>query len=144
VHHFTNVRKAIDERVRVLRPGGRLVVDDRSVPDDDEADRAMNHLDMLHDPSHVREYRPTEWREMLEGASLEVKDIEPYLRHRPLTSLTEGAGDQAEGIVSYVEALPEGCKRTLGIEFVSGQWHIDHFFVMIMAVRPSVPDLQKS
>jgi ubiquinone/menaquinone biosynthesis C-methylase UbiE len=134
-HHFIDIGAAIDEMVRVLRPGGRLVVDDRSIPDDDEADLAMNHLDFLHDPSHVREYRSAEWRATLEMAGLEVKCIEPYRRHRPLSSLTEGAGAQAEEIVSFVEALPDGCKDALGIELVSGNWYIDHFFVMVMAIK---------
>jgi ubiquinone/menaquinone biosynthesis C-methylase UbiE len=135
-HHFTDVRGAVEEMVRVMRPGGMLVIDDRSVPDDDEADQAMNHLDTLHDPSHVREYRPSEWREMLERAGLKVEEVETYRRQRHISSLSEGAGDQTHAIMAYVEGLPDGCKKVLGVALVSGQWHIDHFYVMVLAVRP--------
>jgi hypothetical protein len=75
---------------RVLRAGGQLVVDDRSVPEDDFVDERMNELDRLHDESHVRQYRPSEWERMLEACGFAVESVEPYIKHRPLTSLTDG------------------------------------------------------
>ena len=48
-HHFLDIRRALKEMARVLRPAGRLVVDDRSVPEEDTVDRLMNEFDRLHD-----------------------------------------------------------------------------------------------
>jgi hypothetical protein len=83
---------------RVLGSHGRLVIDDRSVPEDDCVDRCMNLLDTYHDESHVREYRPGEWRRMLEDAGFEIDVVEPYVKHRSLSSLTDGVS--AENVAS--------------------------------------------
>jgi ubiquinone/menaquinone biosynthesis C-methylase UbiE len=89
-HHFSNIAGALLEMKRVLAAGGRLVIDDRSGPEDDEVDALMNELDTLHDASHVQQYRPSAWRRLLEEAGLQVEVVEPYMRHRPLRSLTQG------------------------------------------------------
>jgi ubiquinone/menaquinone biosynthesis C-methylase UbiE len=87
-HHFSQIGQALREMHRVLRAGGRLVIDDRSVPEDDFVDVCMNRLDRYHDESHVREYRPSEWRRMLENQGFAVEAVEGYVKHRPLTALT--------------------------------------------------------
>ena len=48
-HHFRDIHKAVKEMARVLRPGGCMIIDDRSPPEDDEVDRTINRLDVLHD-----------------------------------------------------------------------------------------------
>ncbi len=70
------------------------MIDDRSVPEDAFVDRCMNLLDTYHDESHVREYRPSEWRAMLENAGFVVEALEPYIKHRPLTSLTDRVSEE--------------------------------------------------
>ena len=50
-HHFIDIATALREMARVLKVGGRLIIDDRSVPEDDFADVTLNRLDWLHDHS---------------------------------------------------------------------------------------------
>src|SRR5207247_8938825 len=71
-HHFADIHAAVRETARVLVPGGRLVAVDTTVPEDDELDRQINQIDALRDPSHVRNYRESEWRSMLAAAGLTV------------------------------------------------------------------------
>ena len=135
-HHFADVVQALSEMQRVLKPGGRLVIDDRSVPEDDFVDATMNHLDVLHDRSHVREYRPSEWERLLLAAGFVVETIEPYTRHRPLSVLTEKAepADAAE-IEAIVAALNEAQRAALNIVDKDGETYMNQWFVMIAGLK---------
>jgi SAM-dependent methyltransferase len=75
-HHWAALPRAVGEIARVLRPGGRLLVFDTMVPEDDELDRAINEIETLRDASHVRNRRPSEWRHMLAAARLRVVESE--------------------------------------------------------------------
>ena len=72
-HHFLDVSKFLAETARVLKPGGRFVLVDTTVPDDlPEAARWQNAVEVLRDPSHVQNYAPREWRQRTEAAGLAV------------------------------------------------------------------------
>ena len=73
-HHFLDVDKFLAETVRVLKPGGSLVLVDTTVPDDaPETDIWQNAVEAARDQSHVRNYTPNEWRRMAEAAGLAVE-----------------------------------------------------------------------
>jgi ubiquinone/menaquinone biosynthesis C-methylase UbiE len=136
-HHFSDIRKALGEMNRVLKPGGRLVIDDRSVPEDDEVDLLMNRLDVLHDASHVREYRPSTWRTMLEEAGFHVESIEPFSRLRPISHMKQGiAAASAAEIDRIMSGLTARQKSVLQVTPREGELEHLHFFVMIAAVKP--------
>lgn len=80
-HHFSDVAAAVGEMNRVLAPGGKLMIMDSVAPEDDELDKEINAIEVLRDPSHVRNYRPSEWRAMLQANKLRVvhEDLIPYL-----------------------------------------------------------------
>ena len=74
-HHFLDVQKFLAETARVLKPGGSFVLADTTVPDNSpEADAWQNGLEVVRDPSHVRNYTPGEWRHMAEAAGLTVTE----------------------------------------------------------------------
>jgi SAM-dependent methyltransferase len=75
-HHFAALDAAVGEMARVLAPGGRVLIVDTMVPEDAELDRQINEIEWLRDPSHVRNYRPSEWRAMLAAAGLRVVEAE--------------------------------------------------------------------
>lgn len=133
-HHFSRIEAALQEMRRLLKPGGRLVIDDRSVPEDDFIDECMNRLDWYHDNSHIREYRPSEWKRMLGAAGFQVHAVEPYEKHRPLTSLTARvAGRDLELIYETLDRLTPAQREAFKLSEVNGQPFINHWFVMIGA-----------
>ncbi len=135
-HHFLNIEKSLNEMKRVLTDGGRLVIDDRSVPEDDWVDAAMNRLDGLHDESHVRQYRSSEWERMLIDAGFQIETIEPYTQHRPLSSLTANVDPKnLTEINSIVAALNESQRKAMNVVEKDGEIYLNHWYVMIAAVK---------
>ena len=135
-HHFTDIHLAISEMARVMRPGGRVVIDDRSIPEDDFVDIYMNQLDTLHDHSHVRQYRPSEWTDMLTSAGLIAQQVIPYHRQRPLSSLTQHASaDDIANMVAIVSSLDDEQRRAMNVEYRDSEWHLNHWFVLVSAVK---------
>jgi ubiquinone/menaquinone biosynthesis C-methylase UbiE len=144
-HHFSRIGIALQEMHRILRVGGRLVVDDRSVPEDDFVDQCMIALDRFHDHSHVRQYRPSEWAKMLETHGFVVDEIEPYTKHRPITSLTSGIPSVDVDQINQVLGKLNGIQRAaLNLAEVSGELHINHWFVMISAKKGQRKDVRSN
>jgi len=71
-HHYADVRAAVREMARVVKRGGRIVMIVSVSPEDDLLDQQWNHIEKLRDPSHVRNYRPSEWRAFVTEAGLRV------------------------------------------------------------------------
>lgn len=71
-HHFLDVKSFVRESVRVTVPGGWFLIIDTVSPEEDVSDKQLNHLETLRDPSHIRNWRPSEWRSMLESQGMKV------------------------------------------------------------------------
>lgn len=71
-HHFADLPQALGEMARVLKPGGKLIIMDTTVPEDPDLDREINEIEVLRDPSHVRNYPASEWRSLVEGVGLKI------------------------------------------------------------------------
>ncbi len=133
-HHFSRIQQALGEMGRVLRAGGRLVIDDRSVPEDDFVDTCMNRLDRYHDPSHVRQYRPSEWQRLLEGQGFSIEAIELYTKHRPLTSFTGKASPEGvRGIQTTLAGLSPAQREALNLCDVNGEPFLNHWYCTLAA-----------
>ncbi|MER2599407.1 MAG: methyltransferase domain-containing protein [Caldilineales bacterium] len=133
-HHFSHIRDALGEMARMLKPGGLLLIDDRSVPENDFVDSVMNRLDWLHDESHVREYRPSQWQAMVEAAGCQVVLMEPFTLHRPLSSFTGGvsAANVAQ-IHTMLAGFSAQQRAQLKFEAQDGEFYITHWYVIVAA-----------
>ena len=134
-HHFSDIARSLGEMKRVLKPGGRLVIDDRSAPEDDFGADFINELDWYHDQSHVREYRPSEWRQMLAQAGFQIEAVEPYTQNRTLTSLTRDVdAERVKKIHALLESLTESQRELFGYNVINGEPHVNHWYVLLSAL----------
>ena len=71
-HHWTEIRTALKEARRVLKPGGALTVIDTCAPENPLFDTHLQTIELLRDESHVRNYSPSEWNSMLTEAGFAI------------------------------------------------------------------------
>jgi ubiquinone/menaquinone biosynthesis C-methylase UbiE len=69
-HHYPAPERALAEVVRVLRPGGAFLLVDSVAPEAPGCDTFLNAIEVLRDPSHVRDHRVSEWEAMFAAAGL--------------------------------------------------------------------------
>jgi len=71
-HHFYDIKTALQEMCRVLKPGGLLYILDCSVYDGAETEREINRIEYLRDNSHICSYSPRQWQELLQKLPLKL------------------------------------------------------------------------
>ncbi|MGH8327659.1 MAG: class I SAM-dependent methyltransferase, partial [Steroidobacteraceae bacterium] len=69
-HHWTRLEEAAREIARVVAPGGHALVIDTLGQDDPLVDTFMQTIELLRDPSHVRNRSRAQWRALLQSAGL--------------------------------------------------------------------------
>lgn len=88
-HHFTRAAQAIGEWARILKAGGKVVVADSVSPEEPEIDRFLNEIEVLRDPSHVRNYRISEWFSLLAEAGFTASLVRSWTIPLDLASWTQ-------------------------------------------------------
>jgi ubiquinone/menaquinone biosynthesis C-methylase UbiE len=78
-HHWPHPQQAIWECARVLKPQGRLILSDIVAPDDPAADTFLQALELLRDPSHVRDHSIGQWQVMFREAGLETQVVSTWM-----------------------------------------------------------------
>ena len=77
-HHWVNLGAALMGVGRVLKRYGRFVLIDTVAPSDPEKDRFLNQIELLRDPTHVRDYTVEEWIGMAAEVDLEIEALEHW------------------------------------------------------------------
>lgn len=102
-HHFGDVRKFLSEIHRVLKPGGIFVLEDVSSPLDKEQDKFINTINKIRDPTHVRSYNSSEWKEMMENSGFQIQTVQNFRRRYDLETWLDrvGANNDAKDMVRH-------------------------------------------
>jgi SAM-dependent methyltransferase len=74
-HHWQNVRQGVREARRVLKRGGVAGFADVIAPESAVLDTFLQTVEMLRDPSHVRDYSTAEWSDIAAQAGFGVTGI---------------------------------------------------------------------
>ena len=121
-HHWRDIAAGLMEARRVLKHGGLAVFMDVAAPDQPLLDTWLQSLELLRDPSHVRDYTIGEWRGMLENAGFQPTEASrfrlrlefsswvrrintPELHIQAIRSLQAMAGAD---VCQYFEIEPDG------------------------------------
>lgn len=74
-HHFSEIKVALKEMCRVLKPGGKLYILDCSVFDGDESEKELNKIEFLRDSSHQCSYSTRLWKHLLAELPLQTEHM---------------------------------------------------------------------
>ena len=119
-HHFHNPARVVQEVARVLTGDGRFLVVDNTSPDDAAADRWINRVEVLRDPSHVREWSQGEWQRFFRDAGLNFAVTHTWLKMLEFddwVARQQTPPDAVAELRALFAAAPPAMRETFGIEW---------------------------
>lgn len=136
-HHFSDLRRAVNEVVRVLKPGGRACLIDCSPPPD--ARDRLHPVEIARDPSHVRSRTLEEWQALLTAAGLTVEVAERRYRDWDfegwMATMAVPPSRQVE-LAAVIESVTGAAREQLRPHRRAGRlWHA-YWHALIRARKP--------
>jgi ubiquinone/menaquinone biosynthesis C-methylase UbiE len=105
-HHWESVPRALEECARVAASGGRLIVIDVVAPEAPLLDTSLQVIEFLRDASHVRNYRLSEWRDMLQGAGFAAPSIRSWKTAIDFSTWIARIGTPLERVAALRTVMP--------------------------------------
>ncbi|HTI15610.1 MAG TPA: methyltransferase domain-containing protein [Dictyobacter sp.] len=136
-HHFPNIRQAVREIARVLKPQGLFLLIDNITSSDPEVDKFHNTIEKWRDSSHVRSYTKEEWVQFFIEARLRIEHQETLFKTQPYDSWTERAqmpANELAKMTHYILNGSEQAKKELQIED-DGQGHLKSFAIQYILLK---------
>lgn len=118
-HHWARPGKALHEFLRVLRAGGQFILSDVLGFSDPVCDTYLNAIEVLRDPSHVRDYTLEEWSNCFAAAGFNLEVVLPYrifLHFEEWTERMETPEVNRAAIRALYNASPEEVREALQID----------------------------
>jgi SAM-dependent methyltransferase len=74
-HHWRDVPAGIGQMYRAAKPGALALFADAVAHEDPLIDTWLQSIELLRDPSHVRDFKVSEWETMVRGAGFAVREV---------------------------------------------------------------------
>jgi SAM-dependent methyltransferase len=116
-HHYADPARATSEAARVLVPGGVYLLIDSISAEEPVQDTYLNAIEVLRDPSHVRNYRVSEWRAQFQSAGLSFEVAGHWTLRLLFDDWIARIGTKPElvtGLRALIDAAPREVRAALG------------------------------
>ena len=144
-HHFRDVLQFLAEVYRVLRPAGLFCMVDSVCAESERLIQWQNRVEKMRDRSHVWGYPPSEWREMVLQAGLNLEeDTHTSSTEIPFSWWAERAGNPSELVKQIREAFEELSPEKGKIFAIRKEEEELYFAWPMYGVKASKPDRQKT
>jgi len=139
-HHFPDIFRFLLECARTLKPGGVLVVQDQTVPDDPKDSAYVEAFERLRDPSHGEALPVYKWEGTFLDAGLVVDEAGTISRESPMLAWAERQGctpDVVERLHLLMIQAPERVAAWMKIRHAgTADAVFDHTYVTIRGHKP--------
>jgi ubiquinone/menaquinone biosynthesis C-methylase UbiE len=138
-HHFADLARGLREMTRVVKVGGRVVLEDTCAPEAPELASLMNEWERRRDPSHRENRPPSRLRQMLEASGLRVEADALGLVAQTFGDWTRRAGvpqPEADALrASFLGASPEARAAFRVLLEADGTLHFAWNEIVILGIK---------
>ncbi len=137
-HHFPHPDRVLAEMIRVLAPGGRVLVADLLGSEDVQRAEVHDRIEQLCDPTHVRALPASEFARLFAEADLTtVRELPSTLDYELDEWIAHGAPEEAgrKEIVSLMESCLENDRAGLNVRREDGQLSFSHRVALFVLER---------
>ncbi|GCE22651.1 class I SAM-dependent methyltransferase [Dictyobacter kobayashii] len=137
-HHFIDIEQAVREWARVLKSGGKLLLIDSIGPEDPTLDEYVNLIEVLRDPSHVRNHSVSEWIELLNAAGIAARHERTWGIHMDVPTWTQRQRTPAQNVERILQLFSTAtvdARTYLNIELNDNIYTFDLPAALITGIR---------